>query len=65
MEEPLNRPTGNYVVTKGNKTMVAWYSNEKFYIAGSHIPYTAKSFVTISEQPLELNTSNNIKATTW
>jgi len=61
----LSRPSGNYVVTKGDKTMVAWYSNEKFFIAGSHTPYTAKSFGTISEQPLKLNTENNIKSTTW
>lgn len=67
----MSRPAGHYVVTQGLgvaiKTMIAWYAENKFFIAGSHIPYTASSFSTISENPIDLDSlnKNQIKATTW
>lgn len=65
----MEKPIGHYVVTQGlgdaSMTMIAWYDSTNFYLAGSHTPYTKSSFASISENPLALDITNNIKATTW
>ena len=61
----MTKPVGHYIVKEKDHTMVAWFTGEAFYKAGSAVPYNCNHFDEISKTPINLQTTNTIKGTKW